>query len=129
MQGSAGVRGIDAYQRTQVQSRSPLELVVMLYDGAIRFLLQAREAIEVGDVGARTTAASRALDIVIELRNTLDMERGGDVARELDRLYAYITTRLLDVTRGDGAAAEDVHTLLSTLREGWIGIAAPGAPR
>jgi len=129
MQGPAGVRGIDAYQRTQVQSRSPLELVVMLYDGAIRFLLQAREAIAARDVRARTTAASRALDVVVELRNTLDMERGGDVARELDRLYAYITTRLLEVTKGDGAAAEELQTLLSTMREGWVGIAAPGAPR
>ena len=121
-------RGADAYRRTSVQSSSPLELVVMLYDGAIRFVLEAREAIARNDVRARTTAVSRALAIVAELQNTLNLNDGGDIAKELDRLYAYISTRLFDVTaKADDHAAQEVHKLLSTLRDGWAQIAAKGS--
>ena len=120
-----GPRGADVYRRTEVQSSSPVELVVMLYDGALRFVMEARDAIERQDVRGRTDAVSRALAIVAELQQTLNMQEGGDVARELDRLYTYISTRLLDVTaRADTAAADEVTRLLRTLREGWSQIAA-----
>jgi flagellar protein FliS len=112
----------------EAQSSSPVELVVMLYDGAIRFVLEARDAMARRDVPARTAAVSRALAIVAELQNTLNVKEGGEVARELDRLYAYISARLLDVTStADDGAAEEIHKLLRTLREGWSQIAAGGA--
>jgi len=121
-------RGADAYRRTEVQSSSPLELVVLLYDGAIRFVLESRRAIATKDVRARTAAVTRALAIVAELQNTLNVAEGGDVARELDRLYTYMSARLLDVTaKGDDDAAKEVHTLLQTLRDGWSQLAAGGA--
>ena len=122
---SMSPRGADAYRRTAVQSSSPLGLVVMLYDGAIKFVLAAREAIARNDVRARTAAVSRSLEIISELQNTLNVKEGGEVARELDRLYSYMSARLLDVTaKGDDNAAKEVHKLLSTLREGWSQIAA-----
>jgi flagellar protein FliS len=96
-----------------------MELVVMLYDGAIRFVGEARAAIARGDVPARVTATKRALDIVVELQSTLNVKDGGDIARELDRLYTYVNGKLLDVTRGDAAAADEIHRLLSTLRDGF----------
>ena len=114
-----GNRGAEAYRRMNVETKSPLELVVMLYDGAIRFVGEAADAIAQKDVVRRTEAARRALDIVVELQNTLNMEQGGDIARELDRLYTYICTRMLDVTRGDAAAADEIHKLLGTLRDAW----------
>lgn len=121
---SMSPRGADAYRRTAVQSSSPLGLVVMLYDGAIRFILEAREAIARKDVRARTNAVSRTLAIVSELQNTLNVKEGGAVAQELDRLYTYINTRLLDVTaKADDNAAAEVHKLLTTLREAWSQIA------
>jgi flagellar secretion chaperone FliS len=120
-------RGADVYRRTEAQSRSPLELVVMLYDGAIRFVGEARSAIARNDVRARTEATRRALDIVSELQNTLNVKEGGDIARELDRLYLYISSKLLDVTRGDAAAAEEIHKLLCTLRDGFSQATTPGA--
>ena len=123
-----GSRGADAYRRMEAESRSPMELVVMLYDGAIRFMGDARNAIARNDVRARTEATRRVLDIVSELQNTLNVEEGGDIARELDRLYVYISTKLLDVTRGDAAAADEIHKLLCTLRDGFSQAAAPGAP-
>ena len=121
-------RGADAYRRIEAESRSPMELVVMLYDGAIRFVGEARDAIARNDVRARTEATRRALDIVSELQMTLNVKEGGDIARELDRLYTYISTKLLDVTRGDAAAAVEIHKLLGTLREGFSQAATPGTP-
>jgi len=121
-----GTRGADAYRRIEAESRSPMELVVMLYDGAIRFVGEARAAIARGDVRARTDATRRALDIVSELHMTLNVKEGGDIARELDRLYMYIKEKLLAVTRGDALAAEEIHKLLGTLREGFSRAAVPG---
>jgi len=121
-----GTRGADAYRRIEAESRSPMELVIMLYDGAIRFVGDARAAIARGDVRARTEATRRALDIVSELHMTLNVKEGGDIARELDRLYAYIKEKLLAVTRGDAAAAEEIHKLLGTLREGFSEAATSG---
>jgi flagellar protein FliS len=112
-------RGANAYRRVEAESRSPMELVVMLYDGAIRFVADARNAIARNDVHARTEATRRALDIVSELQNTLNVKEGGDIARELDRLYLYISIKLLEVTRGDAAAADEIHKLLCTLRDGF----------
>jgi flagellar protein FliS len=117
-------RGADAYRRMEAETRSPMELVVMLYDGAIRFMQEAREAIGRKDVVARTEATRRALDVIAELQNTLNLTEGGDIARELDRLYTYISTRIVDVTRGDAAAADEICKLLGTLREGWLQAAA-----
>jgi flagellar protein FliS len=112
----------------EAESRSPMELVVMLYDGAIRFVGEAREAILRKDVSARTEATRRALDIVSELQMTLNVKDGGEIARELDRLYSYISTRLLDVTRGEIAAADEIRKLLVTLRDGFAEAVTSAAP-
>ena len=90
-------RGIHAYQQVQTETRSPLELVVMLYDGALASVMQARDAAARGDVRQRGAAVSKALSIVGALRETLNLSDGGTVAAELDRLYDYVTRRLLDV--------------------------------
>jgi flagellar protein FliS len=123
-------RGAEAYRRTEAQSRSPIELVLMLYDGALRFVGEARAAVARNDIAGRSEAVSRTLDIISELQNTLDVKTGGDIARELDRLYSYINVRLLDVSlKKDPTALEEVQKLLTTLREGWSQVATPGAAR
>src|SRR4030095_13745197 len=73
-------RGIDAYRRTEAQSASPLQLVVMLYDGALQFLNEARAAQARGDMRARGAALRRVTAIVAECQSTLDLESGGGVA-------------------------------------------------
>jgi flagellar protein FliS len=103
----------------EAETRSPMELVVMLYDGAIRFMGDARQAIARNDVHARTEATRKVLDIVVELQTTLNVNQGGDIARELDRLYTYMSSRIMDVTRGDASAADELYKLLTTLREAW----------
>ncbi|MCC7416262.1 MAG: flagellar export chaperone FliS [Acidobacteria bacterium] len=118
--------GLERYRQTQVQSRTPLELVVMLYDGALQFLGTARDAIARSDVAARREAINRALAVVSELQNTLDLERGGDLAVALDRLYSYVNARLLDAAAlNDTAPVDEARRVLAILRDGWTTIAAP----
>jgi len=118
-------RGISRYRQTEIQSRTPLELVVMLYDGALRFTADAREAIERRDIRSRQHNVSRALAIVSELQSTLDMESGGDVAAQLDRLYGFVRDRLVDASvKQDVKPIDEARNVLTTLREGWLVISA-----
>jgi flagellar protein FliS len=102
---------------------------VMLYDGAIRFLGDARDAHARNDHRARATGVSKALAIVGELQSTLNLAEGSDLALELDRLYDYMFSRLLEVsTKKDMSGVEEVRQLLVTLREGWVQVSAATSP-
>ena len=122
---TSSARALDSYRHTEVQSRSPLKLVVMLCDGALRFMDSARNAIERRDIPARRDALSRALAIISEMQSTLNMERGGDIAASLDRLYSYATSRLFDAAmHNDTAPVDEVIRIFRTLRDGWASAAA-----
>ena len=113
-------RGVDSYRQAEVQSRTPLELVVMLYDGALRFTREAKDAIGRGDIRKRGDAISRALAILSELQSTLDMTSGGDIAASLDDLYGFVRDRLLDASvRQDARPLDDALRVLTNLREAW----------
>ena len=121
-------RGAEAYYQTHVQSRSPLELVVMLYDGALRFLDQAAEAMDRGDMASKAMALSKAFAILAELQNTLNVKDGGDVARQLDALYSHMHDRLVDANvQRSSAPIRDVMKLLAPLRDAWSQVATPAA--
>jgi len=112
--------GADVYRRLHVESRTPLELIVMLYDGALVRVNDARRAIDRGDVTAFREEIGRALGIIAELQNTLDLRTGGEIARSLDALYTFVTTALLDASaRSSGASLAGVEAVLSTLRDAW----------
>ena len=105
-------RGINAYRQVEAQSRSPLELVVMLYDGALASLAEAGAAAERGDQARRRAGVSKALAIISSLRENLNFTQGGTLAQELDRLYDYATVRLLDVTlKHDVGAIAEIEIL------------------
>jgi flagellar protein FliS len=126
---NAASRAAQAYRRVESESRSPLELVVMLYDGALRFLAEAAEAADRGDLRARAHAVSRVLAIIGELQNTLDLEKGGAVADQLDDMYTYITSRLIDVTvKQDLSALDEARRLLTPIRDAWSQISTTPAP-
>ena len=130
----AATRAAQAYRRVESESRSPLELVVMLYDGALRFLGDASAAAARGDLRARAHGVSRVLAIIAELQSTIDLEKGGAVADQLDDLYTYITARLLDVAiKNDATAIDEARKLLTPIRDAWSQVATPvpqavGAP-
>ena len=121
-------RGAEAYQQTLVQSRSPLELVVMLYDGALRFLEQAAEAMDRRDMPAKAEALSKSFAILAELQNTLNVRDGGELARQLDALYAHMHDRLVDANvQRSSEPIRDVIKLLRPLRDAWSQVATPAA--
>jgi flagellar protein FliS len=96
----------------------------MLYDGTLRFVAEAIEADASGQLARRGKAISKALAIIGELQSTLNVKEGGDVAVELDRLYSYVQTRLLDVTmKKDPKALAEVQKLMTPLRDAWTQIA------
>lgn len=122
-------RGAEAYYQTHIQSRSPLELVVMLYDGAIRFLTQTQEAMERGDLVAKRHAMSRSMAILAELQGMLDLEQGGEVAASLDSLYTYMIERLsVANAERDPKPIAEVVRLLGGLRDAWSQIAQAPQP-
>jgi flagellar secretion chaperone FliS len=117
-------RAANSYLQTQVKSSSPLELVVMLYDGALRATAAATDAFARRDIPARRVAMSKAMAIVGELQGTLDMDKGGAISVELDRLYTWMTDRLIDATvQQSPVPVEEVRKALATLREGWHEVA------
>ena len=122
--------GARNYFRTQVESASPMELVVLLYDGAVRAADAAHEAMVSGNIPARRTAMNKLMAIIAELQNTLDVTRGGRVAEELDGLYTYMLSRLLKaITDQDAKPIDEVRRLLATLADGWREAAStPAAP-
>jgi flagellar protein FliS len=108
---------------------SPAKLVAMLYDKAIVSLREAIHAIETGDIQTRFNANKRAGDIIAHLATTLDIERGGDIAANLARLYNFMLSRLVFVdVRNDPEPAREVIALLEPLRESWNQLARGGRP-
>lgn len=121
-------RALSTYRQTHVQSRTPLELVVMLYDGALTFLARARDAVDRGDISARCEASNRALAIIGELKSTLNLERGGEVARQLDEIYGYVNGCILRAASENTVAPlDDARRVLTTLRDAWATVATPAA--
>jgi len=110
----------NAYQEVAVQTSSPTKLVVMLYEGAVRFLNESAAAIQANDLERKRHSIDRAVAIVQHLQSTLDVERGGQVAADLNRLYGYITTRILEgSTRLETAPLEEATKLLNVLLAAW----------
>jgi flagellar protein FliS len=122
---STAGRAAGAYRSTQVGSRSPVELVAMLYDGLVRFLTQARDGLASGDLRAKRAGISGALGVLTELQNSLDMDKGGEMATRLQALYAYISSRIVEANLNrDIAGLDEALKLVQPLREAWTDIAA-----
>jgi flagellar protein FliS len=113
-----------AYRQVEVNGSNRLQLVVMLYDGAIRFLGDAKACMEKKNGGGSRVGINRALAILGELQSTLKFEEGGEIAQSLDNLYTYMTTRILDSNlKGNTAGIEEAIKLLRTLNSAWTEIA------
>lgn len=110
------------YKETSVQSASREKLLLLLYEGAIRFMKQAAIAIDNKDIAGRGLNVGRAFDIIIELNNTLNHEAGGEIAKNLEQLYMFVTDQLTKSNvSGDKKPLEDAIRVMETLYEGWIG--------
>jgi len=113
-----------AYKQQSILTATPGQLVVMLYDGCLRFLNQAAYAMRGGDITESNARLSRAEAIIEELHSTLDMEKGGVVASRLQGIYVFCSKHLLDARRNrEPENIEKVSELLAELRDAWAQIA------
>jgi flagellar protein FliS len=125
-------RGVNAYAKvgleTGVGAASPHKLIVMLYDGALVAVLSALTNMKAGQIAAKGAAISKAITIIDNgLRAALDKKAGGEIAEGLDALYEYMSARLLQANlNNQPEVLEEVHKLLSDLRDAWNAIGAQG---
>ena len=109
------------YKQTSVQSASKEKILLMLYEGAIRYTKQALMAIDKKDIADRGLNIGRVYDIVMELNNTLNHEVGGEIAKNLEQLYMFITEQLTKSNAtGDRKPLEEALKVLETLYSGWV---------
>jgi len=114
------MKGIGAYQDTAVTTQTRGRLIVLLYEGAIKFLKLAITEIEAANWEAKGRHINRAIDIINELNTVLDTEAGGEIAQNLRRLYAFMIHHLGDANiKRDPQMIREVIALLTELNEGW----------
>ena len=114
---------VNAYQRykdAQYSTASPEQLMLMLYEGAIKFARQAQEEMREKNIEGANNKLKKTGDIISELMVSLDMEQGGEIARNLYNLYDYMSRRLIQANiRKDPGLVDEVITLLTSLKESW----------
>jgi flagellar protein FliS len=114
----------NAYKESAVLSAPPELLVVMLYDGARKFLFQAGVAMRDGKIELTNRKLRRAEDIIQHLRDTLDMEQG-EIAANLESIYVFCLRQLRQARfEKDPVALEHISSLLSQLREAFAAISS-----
>ena len=112
--------GYNKYKKASVESASREKLLLMLYEGAIKFTKKAIIAVDQKDIPGRCENITRAYDIVLELMNTLDFNVGGEVAQNLEQLYMFITDELTRANiTGKKEHLQNVLKILETLYDGW----------
>ena len=113
-------QGIKRYHNTSIKTADRRRIVVMLYEGVIKNLHIAINAIEAGDADTRTAKVNKSLEIIQFLSAALDFEKGGDIARNLSNLYDYARDVIaLANIRGDVAKLREAIDLFNIVLDGW----------
>jgi flagellar secretion chaperone FliS len=117
------MNGVDVYKEHAVGTQSKGRLIVMLYDGAIRFMNLAIKEIEAGNYAAKGQHIAKAQDVINELNAVLDMNAGGEIATNLRQLYCFMIRRLSEANiKKDPRLVQDVIDLMEELSQGWKAI-------
>jgi flagellar secretion chaperone FliS len=115
------VNGYGKYKKTSIESANKEKVLLLLYEGAIRFIKQAKEANETKNIALRGEMIGRAYDIVMELCSTLDFKIGGDISKNLEQLYIYVLEELTRANiTGDSKHFDNSLKILSILYDGWV---------
>lgn len=122
-----GKNAHNVYQTVQVTTTDRGRLLLMMYDGAIKFLKQAKSGLEENDIVRFCKFLAKGQAIVAELMNTLDFERGGKIAKDLDRLYDFMLFYLTEANlHRDVRRIEKVIGLLDTIYQAYKEIILSG---
>ena len=112
---------MNQYKNTQLETASPEKILIMLYDGAIRFCREAMQAMDAGNTELQNKKITSTMAIVSEFASSLDHSIGGKIAADLDALYMFMNRELTraNVER-DRKALATVEELLCGLRDTWV---------
>ena len=106
------------YQQNAVNTSSPEELTLMLYNGCIKFIRLASMAMEIGNIEAKNTNIIKSQSIIQELRNTLRMD--SELARSMDQIYEYMFNRLVEANiQNNKEVMKEVEELATEFRNTW----------
>ena len=112
--------GLNRYKQTSITTAGRGQIIIMLYEGCIKSLKKASDAITAKNLAEKGVCIGKAQDIINELNNSLNHDVGGEISKELERLYDYI----FDLTTkanidNDAASIDQAMRLLDTLLDGW----------
>jgi flagellar biosynthetic protein FliS len=112
--------GYQAYQRNKYDTASPHKLILMLYEGAIRFSDQAVKSLNSGDIIETNRFLQKAQDIIYELIACLNHKEGGEIASNLHNIYLYVIDLLVKAnTEKDAAKIEEAISLIASIKSAW----------
>lgn len=116
---------VQSYRKTNITTSDPLRLIIMCYEGVIDCLKLAKQKIEEKDYEKKAKAIIKAQDIIEELMCSLDFEKGGEIAKNLESLYNYMLRRILhgDINK-DVGAIDEVIDIFSDLLIAWQEVAS-----
>ena len=110
-------------KQTGIEDKNPHELIMMLYDGTIDNLVRAKGCIQRKDFAGKGETLGKAITIIGGLQGFLDMDKGGEVSKNLDSLYDYCSRRLYEATKDNNEELiDEVIDLVREVRAGWEGI-------
>lgn len=111
------------YRKQAVNGASPLQLVIMMYDGALKYMEAGKHAIAHHDITRQNDQLQKAQKVVLELMSCIDPDQGGEVAKNLLNLYSYVLSELVKANCEDNAdAIERCIKIFSDLRDSWVQI-------
>jgi flagellar protein FliS len=117
------MNGIEAYQEAAIATQGKGRLIVLLYDGAIKFMKLAVKELEAGNYEAKGQYIGRAQDVINELNAVLDTKAGGEIAANLRKLYCFMNGRLSEAnTKCDPQMIREIITLMEDLNQSWKAI-------
>ncbi|NMM54307.1 flagellar export chaperone FliS [Paenibacillus aquistagni] len=112
--------GYQAYQRNKYETASPHRLTLMLYDGGLRFIFQARTALEQQQHASAHQFLLKAQDVIYELISSLNEREGGELAANLKSIYLYIIDILVQANMTKQAESlQEAADLLTSIRQAW----------
>jgi flagellar protein FliS len=118
------------YLQAQIATADRGRLLLMMFDGALRFLAQAEDALRNDQVEVFVTQLGRAQAVIAELLHTLDHKAGGEVAAQLDRLYRFMLEHLVEANlQKSQRHVAQVRNLVSIIADGYRQILANGLPQ
>ena len=111
---------MNAYQARALEGASPVEVTIALYDGIVRFMNEAIDAVDQNDADRRRAAVKRAMDIVMHLQVTLDRKRGGTPAEALTEFYTAMFALMLQGSQANSRQKfEQVIANIMNVRDAW----------